>query len=128
VCAKLELEISELDTEDAAAFRTDLGLKKTGLGRIIRATYELLGYISFFTASNQECRAWSVPTGTAAHVAAREIHTDMDRGFIRAEVVDYNHLISRGSLSACRDHGEVRLEGKSYVVRDGDVINFRFAT
>ncbi len=128
VCAKLELEISELNTEDAASFRTDLDLQETGLDRVIRAAYELLGYISFFTASNQECRAWSVPAGTVAHVAAREIHTDMARGFIRAEMVDYNHLISRGSLLACRHHGEVRLEGKNYVVRDGDVINFRFAT
>ena len=128
VCAKIELEIAELEPDDAAAFMTDLGLEETGLDRVIRATYELLGYISFFTIGKDECRAWSIPAGEVAHVAAGEIHTDMARGFIRAEAVDYNQLILRRSLSECRHHGEVRLEGKDYVVRDGDVINFRFAT
>ncbi len=128
VCAKIELEIAELDRDDAQAFMADLGLTETGLDRVVRAAYGLLGYISFFTTGDDECRAWSIPTGTVAQAAAGEIHTDLTRGFIRAEVVDYDHLISRGSLGACRRHGEVRLEGKDYVVCDGDVINVRFAT
>ena len=128
VCAKIELEIAELEPDDASMFMTDLGLEETGLARVIRAAYELLGYISFFTIGKDECRAWSIPAGEVAHVAAGEIHTDIERGFIRAEAVAYRQLIQRRSLSECRQHGEVRLEGKDYVVRDGDVINFRFAT
>ena len=128
VCAKIELEIAQLDTADAAAFLSDLGLTESGLDRVIRATYDLLGYISFFTVGEDECRAWSIPRQTHAQVAAGEIHSDIARGFIRAEVVAYDALIARGSMAACRDHGEVRLEGKEYVVQDGDIINFRFAT
>ena len=128
VCAKIELEIAQLDPADAAAFLSDLGLEQSGLNRVIRATYDLLGYMSFFTVGEDECRAWSIPRGTMAHVAAGEIHSDIQRGFIRAEVVAYECLIARGSMSACRDHGEVRLEGKEYVVSDGDIINFRHAT
>jgi ribosome-binding ATPase len=128
VCAKIELEIAQLDPSDAAAFLADLGLEQSGLNRVIRATYDLLGYMSFFTVGEDECRAWSIPRGTIAQVAAGEIHSDIQRGFIRAEVVPYDRLIARGSLAACRDHGEVRLEGKEYVVADGDVINFRHAT
>jgi GTP-binding protein YchF len=128
VCGKIELEIGQLDAPDAAAFLADLGLKESGLDRVIRASYDLLGYISFFTVGDDECRAWSIPRVTPAQVAASEIHSDIARGFIRAEVVSYNDLIARGSMAACRDHGEVRLEGKEYVVQDGDIINFRFAT
>jgi GTP-binding protein YchF len=128
VCAKIELEIAQLDATDAAAFLADLGLSGSGLDRVIRASYDLLGYISFFTVGEDECRAWSIPRGTAAQLAAREIHSDIARGFIRAEVARYEHLMARGSIAACRDHGELRLEGKDYVVQDGDVINFRFAT
>ncbi|MDE3154992.1 MAG: YchF family ATPase [Acidobacteriota bacterium] len=128
VCAKIELEIAQLDPADAAAFLADLGLTESGLDRVIRASYELLGYISFFTVGEDECRAWSIPQGTTAQLAAGEIHSDIARGFIRAEVVSYDALVSRGSMAACRDHGEVRLEGKEYVVQDGDVVNFRFAT
>ncbi len=128
VCAKIELEIGELDPADAKAFLADLGLTESGVDRVIRTTYDLLGYISFLTAGEDECRAWSIPRGTHAQLAAGEIHTDIARGFIRAEVVRFEHLVGRGSLAACRDHGEVRLEGKDYVVEDGDVINFRFAT
>lgn len=128
VCAKIELEIAQLDAADAAAFLADLGLQESGLDRVIRATYDLLGYMSFFTVGEDECRAWSIPRGTVAQVAAGEIHSDIARGFIRAEVVAYDALVSRGSLAACREHGEVRLEGKDYVVQDGDVINFRHAT
>jgi GTP-binding protein YchF len=128
LCAKIELEIAELGEDDAKAFMADLGLKESGLDRVIRASYDLLGYISFFTVGEDECRAWSIPRETHAQAAAGEIHTDIQRGFIRAEVVAYNALVARGSIAAARDHGELRLEGKEYVVRDGDVINFRFAT
>jgi ribosome-binding ATPase len=128
LCAKMELEISQLEGEDAKAFLSDLGLSESGLDRVIRTSYDLLGYMSFFTVGEDECRAWSIARGTAAQAAAGEIHTDIQRGFIRAEVVAYDALITRGSMAACRDHGEVRLEGKEYVVQDGDVINFRFAT
>ena len=128
VCAKIELEISQLDPDDAQAFMTDLGLHETGLDRVVRAAYGLLGYISFFTVGEDECRAWSIPSGTAANTAAGEIHTDIKRGFIRAEVVNQEALLARGSIAACREHGEIRLEGKDYIVADGDVINFRFAT
>ena len=128
LCARIELEIAELEPADAVAFLADLGLRESGLDRVIRASYELLGYISFFTVGEDECRAWSIPRGTAAQVAAGEIHTDIARGFIRAEVVAYDRLVGRGSLAACREHGELRLEGKEYVVLDGDIINFRFAT
>src|SRR5262245_41276142 len=128
VCAKIELESAQLDAADARAFLSDLGLTESGLDRVIRATYDLLGYISFFTVGEDECRAWSIPRHTQAQVAAGEIHSDIARGFIRAEVVAYDALIARGTMAACRDHGEVRLEGKEYVVQDGDIINFRFAT
>ena len=127
-CAKIELEIAELAPDDAAAFLADLGLRESGLDRVIRAAYDLLGYLSFFTTGEDECRAWSIPAGTVAQQAAGEIHSDLSRGFIRAEVVAWRDLVARGSLAACRKHAEVRLEGKDYVVRDGDVMNVRFAT
>ena len=128
LCAKIELEIAQLEGEDATAFLSDLGLTESGLDRVIRTSYDLLGYMSFFTVGEDECRAWSIARGTPAQLAASEIHSDIARGFIRAEVVAYDALTSRGSMAACRDHGEVRLEGKEYTVRDGDIINFRFAT
>jgi len=128
LCATIELEISQLEGADAAAFLADLGLSESGLDRVIRASYDLLGYMSFFTVGEDECRAWSIARGTPAQAAAGEIHSDIQRGFIRAEVVAYDALVARGSMAACRDHGEVRLEGKEYVVQDGDIINFRFAT
>jgi GTP-binding protein YchF len=128
LCTKIELEIAQLGAEDAKAFLADLGLNESGLDRVIRTSYDLLGYISFFTVGEDECRAWSIARGTPAQLAAGEIHSDIQRGFIRAEVVAYDALIGRGSMAACREHGEVRLEGKDYVVQDGDIINFRFAT
>jgi GTP-binding protein YchF len=128
ICAKIELEIAQLEPADARAFMADLGLHESGLDRVIRASYDLLGYISFFTVGEDECRAWSIPRHTPAQAAAGEIHTDIQRGFIRAEVVRYEHLLGRGSLAHCREHGELRLEGKEYIVLDGDVINFRHAT
>ena len=128
LCAKIELEISQLEGADAAAFLSDLGLSESGLDRVIRASYDLLGYMSFFTVGEDECRAWSIARGTPAQLAAGEIHTDIQRGFIRAEVVGYAPLTTRGSMAACKEHGEVRLEGKEYIVQDGDIINFRHAT
>jgi GTP-binding protein YchF len=128
LCAKIELEISQLEGDDATAFLADLGLTESGLDRVIRTSYDLLGYMSFFTVGEDECRAWSIARGTPAQLAAGEIHSDIQRGFIRAEVVGYEPLTTRGSMAACREHGEVRLEGKEYVVQDGDIINFRFAT
>ncbi len=128
VCGKIELEIAQLEPADAAGFLSDLGLLESGLDRVIRASYELLSYVSFFTVGEHECRAWSIPRGTPAQTAAGEVHTDIARGFIRAEVVPYDALVARGSLAGCREHGELRLEGKDYIVVDGDVINFRFAT
>jgi ribosome-binding ATPase YchF (GTP1/OBG family) len=95
---------------------------------VIRASYDLLGYMSFFTVGEDECRAWSIRRGTIALDAAGEIHSDISRGFIRAEVVGYDPFIARGSMAASRDNGELRLEGKEYVVQDGDIINFRHAT
>jgi GTP-binding protein YchF len=128
VCARIELEIAQLEGDDAAAFLSDLGLTESGLDRVIRAAYDLLGYISFFTVGEDECRAWSIARQTPAHLAAGEIHSDIQRGFIRAEVVSHDALITRGSMQACKEHGEVRLEGKEYIVQDGDIINFRHAT
>jgi hypothetical protein len=128
VCARIELEIASLDAADAEAFLADLGLRQSGLDRIIRATYDLLGYISFFTVGEDECRAWSIPRETPAVLAAGAIHSDIQRGFIRAEVVGWEALLRRGSLAVCRDHGELRLEGKDYLVADGDVVTFRHAT
>jgi ribosome-binding ATPase len=126
VSATIEAEMSELSPEDAAAFLEDLGLAEPGLHRVIRTSYALLGLISFLTAGEDECRAWTIRRGTSAQQAAGEIHSDIERGFIRAEVVAFDELVSQGSLAACRDKGTLRLEGKDYVVRDGDVINFRF--
>jgi GTP-binding protein YchF len=128
LCTKIELEISQLEGADATAFLADLGLAESGLDRVIRTSYDLLGYISFFTVGEDECRAWSIARNTSAQLAAGEIHSDIARGFIRAEVVAYDALVSRGSMAVCKEHGEVRLEGKEYVVQDGDIINFRHAT
>ena len=128
LCAKIELEIAALDPADADAFLKDMGLTESGLNRVIRASYDLLGYLSFLTVGEDECRAWSIRRGTSALDAAGEIHSDISRGFIRAEVVGYDAFIARGTMAACRDSGELRLEGKEYVVQDGDIINFRHAT
>jgi GTP-binding protein YchF len=128
VCAQIELEIADLEPADARAFMDDLGLEQSGLDRIIQAAYGLLGYISFFTVGEKECRAWSIPRGTTALDAAGAVHTDIQRGFIRAEVVPWDVLVRRRTLAACREHGELRLEGKEYEVADGDVITIRHAT
>jgi hypothetical protein len=126
VSAPIEAEMAQLSPEDAQAFREDLGLAEPGLDRVIRTSYELLGLISFLTAGEDECRAWTIRRGTRAQQAAGAVHSDIERGFIRAEVVAFDDLVKAGSLAACREAATLRLEGKDYVVRDGDVINFRF--
>jgi len=126
VCATLEREISELDPEDAAAFMAELGIADRALARIARESYRLLGLISFFTVGDDECRAWSVRRETPAVEAAGVIHSDISRGFIRAEVVPHEELLTVGSLAGCREQGTLRLEGKGYVVQDGDVVHYRF--
>ena len=118
--------IAQLPPEDARAFMEDLGLAEPGLDRVIRTSYALLGLISFLTAGEDECRAWTIRRGTRAQQAAGAIHSDIERGFIRAEVVPFDELVRAGSLAACREKGTLRLEGKDYLVQDGDVVNFRF--
>ncbi len=128
LCAKVEAEISELDTEeDRQAFLSDLGLAEPGLAVLARATYDLLGLQTYFTAGEKEIRAWPVPIGATAPQAAGVIHTDFERGFIRAEVYTIPDLLEYGGESAMKSAGKLRLEGKEYVVRDGDVMHFRFA-
>ena len=126
ICAQIEQEISELDEDEKAMFLEDLGLAESGLEKLIKASYKLLGLISFLTSGEDETRAWTIRQGTKAPQAAGKIHTDFERGFIRAEVTAYNDLIEGGSIAAVREKGLVRLEGKEYVVKDGDVIVFRF--
>ena len=126
ICAQIEEEISELDDEERQMFLDDLGLKDSGLEKLIRASYHLLGLMSFLTSGEDETRAWTIKQGTKAPQAAGKIHTDFERGFIKAEVVNYKDLLENGSLAAAREKGLVRMEGKEYVVQDGDVILFRF--
>ena len=126
VCAQIEQEIAELDEDEKKLFLDDLGLEKSGLEKLIKASYHLLGLISYLTAGEQECRAWTITKGTKAPQAAGKIHTDFERGFIRAEVVSYDDLMACGTHAAAKEKGLVRLEGKEYVVQDGDIIVFRF--
>ncbi len=126
ICAQIEQEIAELDDDEKAMFLEDLGLKESGLDKLIKASYKLLNLMSFLTAGEDETRAWTIKIGTKAPQAAGKIHTDFERGFIKAEVVNYKDLLELGSLSAAREKGLVGMEGKDYVVKDGDVILFRF--
>ena len=126
ICAQIEQEIAELDEEEKAMFLEDLGLKESGLEKLIKASYHILGLHSFLTAGEDETRAWTIKLGTKAPQAAGKIHTDFERGFIKAEVVNYQDLLDQGSLAAAREKGLVGMEGKEYVVKDGDVILFRF--
>ncbi len=126
ISAKLEEELSELSDEEKTEFLKDLGVDSSGLDKLIAASYDLLGLISFLTAGEDECRAWTIKKGTKAPQAAGKIHTDFERGFIKAEVVNYQDLLDNGSLSAAKEKGIVGIEGKEYVVKDGDVILFRF--
>jgi ribosome-binding ATPase len=127
VCATLEGELAELEDADAVELMAELGIADSALDRVIRESYHLLGLVSFFTVGEDECRAWSIPDGTVAVDAAGIIHTDIQRGFIRAEVVPWEELLDAGSMATCRQRGTLRLEGKTYVIRDGDVAHFRFA-
>lgn len=126
ICAQIEQEIAELDDDEKAMFLEDLGLKESGLEKMVKASYQLLGLISYLTAGEDETRAWTITIGTKAPQAAGKIHTDFERGFIKAEVVNYKDLLTYGSLSSAREKGLVGMEGKEYVVKDGDVILFRF--
>ena len=126
VCAQIEREISDLDEDEKAMFLEELGLSESGLEKLIKASYHLLGLHSFLTAGEDETRDWTIKIGTRAPQAAGKIHTDFERGFIKAEVVNYKDLLKEGSLAAAREKGLVGMEGKDYVVKDGDVILFRF--
>ena len=126
VCAKIESEIAELEGEEKQMFLEELGIKESGLDQLIKASYSLLGLATYFTAGEQEVRAWTFKKGMKAPECAGIIHTDFERGFIRAETVAYEDLLAGGSMSAAKEAGKVRLEGKEYIVKDGDVIHFRF--
>jgi GTP-binding protein YchF len=126
LAGQIEMEIGQLDEADAAAFMADLGIAESSRDRVIRRSFDLLGLMPFFTVGPDECRAWTIRRGTTAVDAAGEIHSDIQRGFIRAEVVSYDDLVAAGSLADARKHGTLRREGKTYTVQDGDVINFLF--
>ena len=126
ICAQTEAEIAEMDEEDKAMFLAELGLEVSGLNRIIKEGYSLLGLISFLTAGKPEVRAWTIKKGTKAPQAAGKIHTDFEKGFIRAEVVSFDDLMECGTMAAAKEKGLVRLEGKEYVMNDGDIVLFRF--
>ena len=126
ICAKLEQDIAELEGEEKQMFLEELGVQESGLDRLIKCSYALLGLISFLTYGKDECRAWTIKKGTKAPQAAGKIHTDIERGFIRAEVIAYDDMIKYGSVAAAREKGLLRSEGKEYVVQDGDMIYFRF--
>jgi ribosome-binding ATPase YchF (GTP1/OBG family) len=121
------MEIAQLDEKDRTAFLQDIGIKEPARERFIRASYALLSLISFFTTGEDEVRAWTVAQGTIARKAAGKIHSDIERGFIRAEVIAYDDFIAIGSETKCKEAGKLRLEGKDYIVKDGDIIHFRFA-
>ena len=126
ICAQIEAEIAQLDREDKVAFLADLGIAESGLDRLIKASYALLGLISYLTAGPKEVRAWTITKGTKAPQAAGKIHSDFERGFIRAEIVAFDDLMRLGSMTAAKEAGAVRSEGKEYVVQDGDIVLFRF--
>ncbi len=126
ICASIESEIAQLADEDKAAFLEDLGIEESGLDKLIKESYALLGLISFLTAGSDECRAWTITKGTKAPQAAGKIHTDFERGFIRAEVINFDELMKHESMNAAKEKGLVRSEGKEYVMKDGDIVLFRF--
>ena len=126
LCAKIESEINQLSEEDRAVFITELGIKEPGINVLAKATYDLLGLVSFFTVGTDEVRAWTIEKGIHAKRAAGKIHSDIEKGFIRAEVVHYQDIVNSGSEKKAKEAGLYRLEGKDYIVHDGDIINFRF--
>ncbi|MCD7722602.1 MAG: redox-regulated ATPase YchF [Clostridiales bacterium] len=126
ICAETEAQIAQLEPEERGLFLADMGLESSGLDRLIQKCYSLLGLISFLTAGKKEVRAWTIKKGTKAPAAAGKIHTDFERGFIRAEIVSFDDLVQNGTVAACREKGLVRSEGKEYVMKDGDIVEFRF--
>ena len=126
ICAEMEAQIAELDPDEKEMFLEDMGLEKSGLDRLIKKSYSLLGLISYLTAGKPEVRAWTIKKGTKAPQAAGKIHTDFERGFIRAEVVSFDDLMACGSMTVAKEKGLVRSEGKDYVMNDGDIVLFRF--
>ena len=126
ICAKLEQDVAELEGEERQMFLAEIGVEESGLDRLIKCSYTLLGLISFLTYGKDECRAWTIKKGTKAPQAAGKIHSDIERGFIRAEVIAYSDMAACGSVAAAREKGLLRSEGKEYVVQDGDMIYFRF--
>jgi GTP-binding protein YchF len=126
ICAAIEAEIAQLDDDEKEEFLTDLGMAEAGLNRVVRAGYELLGLATYFTAGVKEVRAWTIPVGATAPQAAGVIHSDFERGFIRAEVISYEDFVTYKGEQGAKDAGKWRLEGKDYVVKDGDVVHFRF--
>ena len=126
ICAQLEADIADMEGEEKTLFLSELGLEHSGLDRLIQKSYHLLGLISYLTAGPQEVRAWTITRGTKAPQAAGKIHTDFERGFIRAEIISYEDLMACGSMTAAKEKGLVRSEGKEYVMQDGDVVLFRF--
>ena len=124
--AEIEKEIADLEENDARVFMEDLGIEEPAMHKLIRKSYELLGLISFFTVGEKECRAWTIRDGSTAQKAAGAIHSDLEKGFIRAETVHYDDLLENGSLAKCKEKGLLRLEGKEYIVKDGDVLTIRF--
>ena len=126
ICASIEAQIADMSDEDKKLFLEDMGMDEPGLNRVIRAGYELLGLQTYFTAGPKEVRAWTVPAGATAPQAAGVIHTDFERGFIRAEVISYDDYVAHKGEQGAKEAGKLRLEGKDYVVRDGDVMHFRF--
>jgi hypothetical protein len=126
LCGKLEMELGELSENDAKEFREDMGLTKPALDRVIALSYHLLGLVSFFTTASAELKAWTIASGTTAPKAAGKVHSDMERGFIRAEVVSYNDLEKCRGLAEAKKRGQLRIEGKNYTIQDGDVVTFLF--
>ena len=124
ICSKLEAEISELDPQEQGEFLESVGLSETGLNRLIHASFDMLGLITFLTTGEMESRAWTIPKGASAMEAAAKIHTDISKGFIRAEVVSYDDMVSHDGRNGAREAGKLRAEGRDYVVKDGDVILF----
>ena len=127
MCARLEAELAELEPEEAAEFRRELGAARPEAPRVLALAQEMLGLITFFTAGDTECRAWPLPAGTAALEAAGRVHSDIERGFIRAEVIRWDELLAAGGFAGAKKHGRLRSEGKQYLVRDGDVVNVLFS-
>ena len=126
ICAKTEEELSTLEDEEKQMFLSELGVSESGLDKLVKISYKTLGLISYLTAGEKEVRAWTIEQGTKAPQAAGKIHTDFEKGFIRAEIVDYEILVNLGSFNSAKEHGKVRSEGKDYVIKDGDVVLFRF--